>query len=149
MISFVVKEIDGVTDNGTRTVRKVVRNNRCYFDAFCEMAAKAGMTRELTTCIRILDELARELEPPPGKFTWLRNHPKTGPCVHQGEFELRLKQLRCYGILNEGVLYLMFGGHIKKSRGTKKKKSATNQHDEIKRFRTLVREWMEAQEGES
>ena len=139
MRSFVVREIEGVTESGPRTVRKVVRDDRCYFDVFCQMATKAGLSREITTCIRLLDDLARSLDLPPGKFKWLRDHPTTGPCEHDGEFELRIKQLRCYGVLENDVLYLMFGGHIKKSRGTKKQKTTSNQNDEIKRFLRLVR----------
>jgi len=91
--------------------------------------------------IALLEELGFGRAVPPNKFRWLRDDPRSGKCEHPGEFEIRVKQVRCYGLLQDGTLYLMFGGHIKHSRGTRKK-SSTDQEEHIKRFRTLVREWL-------
>ncbi len=131
----------GVTHGGAHIARKDVRDGKCLVDDFEKEATMAGLKRDFDACLILLDDLAEGNDVAPGKFWWLRDDDRSGKCVHAGEFELKVKRLRCYGVYEEGVYYLMFNGHIKTSRGTKKK-AANNQIPAIRRFRKIVTEWM-------
>jgi len=125
MSIFALRKIEQV--KGKITFYKLVNDNRCEFDEFCEMLERRKDSSKLRTILAIMDSVSNLIRLPKTKFRELEGRP-SGDNIK--EYEIKKKPYRVYLFKDSEGNITVFGS-IK-----------SFQKKDIKRLRAIKNEYI-------